>query len=144
MKKIILPILILGGLGYFIFNQFFYIDPQYGCRITVIPSFAPSNNKTKEVLTTIKYGSPTHYKLVCEYVTFIDKNPTCGGFDGGCFHPNKPTTIHIGNDQGNLALAAALVVHETCHAIQGHEKRIFSEPECYKMGAEFLETVTKF
>ena len=138
----ILCLLIL--LGFYAYSSFYYFDPDFGCRITIIPTFLPSNYNTKEILKLIKQGAPDDYMRVCSYIKVINKNPSCGGFDGGCFQPSKPGVIYIGNDQGNIALAAALVVHETCHAIQGSEQRRLDERECYSQGNAFITVVTQF
>lgn len=142
MKKALTILLLVIGLGFFIYKNFLYIDPDYNCYIKVIPTFLPSNFNTKEVINLVKQGDVEEYKKLCRYVSTINKNPSCGGFDGGCFQPSKPRTIYIGNDQGNIALAAALVVHETCHAVQGYEKGSLSESECYLEGNTFLDEIT--
>lgn len=141
MKKILkisIPLLILL---IFLVNSFFYADYRGDCYIRIVPSFLPSNLNTKRIIKVLKYGSPDDYRLLCKHVNVINKNPSCGGFDGGCYVPTKAKTIYIGNDQGNLALSAALIVHETCHAIQGQTNKQYSEQECYTKGAEFLETI---
>jgi hypothetical protein len=142
MKKALLILLLVIGLGFFIYQNFLYIDPEYNCYIKVIPTFLPSNFNTKEVIGLVKQGDIKEYEKLCRYVSTINKNPSCGGFDGGCFEPTKPRTIYIGNDQGNIALAAALVVHETCHAEQGYEKGRLGEGECYEIGNKFLDDIT--
>ena len=144
MKKYFRLLILLLLFGFYAYSKFYYFDPEYGCKITIIPTFLPSNYNTKEVLKIIKQGSPDDYMRICRYVKVINKNPSCGGFDGGCFQPSKPGMIYIGNDQGNIALAAAIVVHETCHAIQGYEHRRLSEIECYSQGNSFLNYVTQF
>lgn len=137
--KITLTTLILVSLVY---HFFIYFDPANSCLIRIIPSFGPSNTNTKEALRLIKYASPADYALVCENVSQIDKNPSCGGFDGGCFKENQPNKIYIGNDQGNLALTSAIIVHETCHVLQNRDSKPFIEGECYAADARFLREVT--
>jgi len=141
LSKILLLILVIGFYAY---SNFYYYDPEFGCRITIIPTFLPSNYNTKEILNIVKQGSTDDYMRVCSYIKTINKNPSCGGFDGGCYQVSKPGTIFIGNDQGNIALAAALIVHETCHAIQGTELRKLDERECYSQGNDFLSVITQF
>ncbi len=143
MKKFVRLLIFLLLFGFYAYSRFYYFDPEYGCKITIIPTFLPSNYNTKEVLNIIKRGSPDDYWRVCQFVSVINKNPSCGGFDGGCFQPSKPGMIYIGNDQGNIALAAAIVVHETCHAIQGHNQMPLREPDCYAQGNLFLNYVTQ-
>ncbi|MFC1722407.1 hypothetical protein ACFL0C_02020 [Patescibacteria group bacterium] len=144
MKKFVLITSLLILFLYFLYSNYYHYDPENNCSIKIIPSFMPSNFNTKNIIKLIKYSSPDSYKQLCQHVTTINKNPSCGGFDGGCYEYNKPNTIYIGNDQGNIALAAALVMHETCHAMQGQDKRPFSEQECYKMGNTFLKDVTMY
>ena len=144
MKKYIRLLILLILLGFYAYSNFYYFDPDYGCKITIIPTFLPSNYNAKEILKIIKKGAPDDYMRVCRYVTTINKNPSCGGFDGGCFQPSRPGVIYIGNDQGNIALAAAIIVHETCHAIQGSQQQQLHETECYAQGNSFLNTVTQF
>ena len=142
------PIKTLSGLltiivvGYFIYTQFFHLDIQNNCAIFLMPTFQPSNLSTKETVTFLKNSSHEDYTILCKHVNVINKNASCGGLDGGCYQPSSPKTIYIGNDQNNIALAAALLVHETCHAIQGQENRTLNEGDCYKAGAEYLKKVT--
>ena len=143
MKKLKLLILFFL-LGLFLYSKFYYYDPSFGCNIVIIPAFLPSNNDTKQILKMIKSGAPDDYMRICKYVSIINKNPSCGGFDGGCFQPSKPRTIYIGNDQSNIAMSGALVIHEMCHAIQAAERRSMSERECYTAGNSYLNTVTKY
>ena len=140
MKKIVKVLLILL-IPFLIYKLFIYIDIKNQCYIRIIPTFQPSNLDNKRIIKAIRYGSPEDYKNLCAHVNVINKNPSCGGFDGGCFKPDKPKRIFTGSDQGNLALAAAIVVHETCHSIQFQEDRQISEVECYAKGAQFLEKV---
>ncbi len=143
MKKLKLLLLFLL-IALFLVYKFFYYDSDFGCKITIIPTFLPSNTNTKSVLKMIKYGAPDDYMRICQYVSIINKNPSCGGFDGGCFQSSKPRTIYIGNDQSNIAMSGAIIVHETCHAIQAAERRAMTERECYAAGNTYLNTVTKY
>ena len=140
LKWVALSAILIGFLIY----KFYYYDPVYGCQITIIPSFLPSNNDTKTILKMIREGSPDDYLRICEYVRVINKNPSCGGLDGGCYKPSKPYTIYIGNDQRNIAMAAYTIIHETCHALQVQDGRNLSETECYKIGASYLRAVTLY
>ena len=140
VKLLALAAIMLG----FLLHKFYYYDPIYGCQITIIPSFLPSNNNTKEVIKMIKEGSPDDYIRLCRYVRVINKNPSCGGLDGGCFKSSKPRTIYTGNDQVNIAISAATLIHETCHAIQGAEGRTLNESECYAAMHAYLKAVTIF
>ncbi len=142
MKKYLKILLIFVLLGIYVYSKFVYLDPDYNCSIKVIPNFMPSNFDTKKIIKIVKSGSEEEYKKLCQYVNTINKNPSCGGFDGGCYELERPGTIYIGNDQGNIALAAALLVHETCHAIQAYENRTLGESECYTAGNNFLQEIT--
>lgn len=142
MKKYLTILSLVMLAGYLIYKNFFYIDPDYNCYIKVIPTFLPSNFNTQQVIKLLKDSSKDEYKNLCKYVSVINKNPSCGGFDGGCFEPSKPRTIYIGNDQGNIALAAALLVHETCHAKQSYEYGALEEASCYAAGNNFIKQIT--
>lgn len=145
MKKVLIIIVVFGALT-FTLSRFFYIDLKHEnkCVIRVVPSFLLSNLDLKGALSLIKHASPEDYTEVCNRVRVINKNPGCGGLDGGCFYENKPDVIYIGNDQGNIAFAADLILHETCHARQYSEGRTLLEGECYKIGKEFLEKITVY
>ena len=139
--RIILVLVIVGPILYWLSTFFFYADFKNACFIKIIPSFGPSNWNTKEVLNILRYGSPENYALFCANIDTIDKNPSCGGFDGGCYEVRNSKTVFIGNDQNNIALTAAVFVHETCHAIQSHEGRPIDQTECYEKGSKFLENI---
>ena len=133
--------LILGLAGLFVYKNFIYSDPDYGCYIKVIPSFQPSNWDFHKILTLIKKTDPNSYSYMCKNVDTISKDISCGGLDGGCFYTNKSKTIFIGNDQNNIAVTAAIVVHELCHVKQFNEGRNLVEPECYTSGAHYLSNL---
>ncbi|OGC68740.1 hypothetical protein A2415_02195 [candidate division WWE3 bacterium RIFOXYC1_FULL_39_7] len=144
MKKIgkYLGILVIPLLfGAFFYSQFLHIDISNSCAIFLMPTFQPSNLSTKETVSFLQKSSATEYAKLCKHVSVINKNAACGGLDGGCYQPSQPKTIFIGNDQNNIALAAALLVHETCHAIQGQSNETLSEGPCYKAGAEYLQSI---
>ncbi len=96
MKKVVL-LLTIVGLTLYTLSAFFYIDFEREdfCVIKVLPSFLISNLDIKGSLSLIKHASPTDYAEVCKRVRVINKNPGCGGLDGGCFYENKPSTIYI-------------------------------------------------
>ena len=128
----------------FVYSHFIYIDQSNECKIVIVPTLIPSNSNTKRVIKMIKEGSPEDYSDLCAHVSIINKNPGCGGLDGGCYYYDQPRTIFVGNDQGNIALAGAIIVHETCHAIQGQEGRQISESECYTAGNRYMNAVTLY
>jgi len=74
---------------------------------------------------------PEQYQLVCQNVKIISPNFGCGGLGGGCYYEGEPDTIYISTTQNDLIGSAAIIVHETCHVIQGKEGRPFDENECY-------------
>ena len=144
MKKTIKKILILLIVLPLIALNFIYADIDNNCYIVLVPFFMPSNFNTKEALKIIKNTSPEDYSLICENVKFINKNPGCGGFEGGCFYGVKPNAIYLGNDQVNIATAAAIIIHETCHVMQYKEGRTMSEEECHTIDSEYSQKITKY
>lgn len=141
-KKKILALFLEVFIVLCIFLYFFtYIDVKNSCYILIIPTYLPSNISTKKVIKLIKNASPDDYCTLCSYINVINKNISCGGFDGGCYEQINPRTIFLGNDQNSLALSAAIVIHELCHREQARQGRQFSELECYKKGSEFLENI---
>lgn len=139
-RKMVVTISILVFLV-FILNSFFYIDYQQNCLIRIMPSLTPSNWNSKDLIRLIKATSPEHYSFMCQNISIINKNPTCGGVDGGCYREDNRSTIYIGNDQNNISLTAAIVVHELCHARQHKENSEMREDECYREGWDYLESI---
>ena len=129
----------------FILSRYLYIDYKNKCFIKVVPSaLMPGNLKTPQALKFLKETSTSDYLTVCKNVKTINKNPSCGGFDGGCYNQRSLNTIYLGNDQGNIAIAAALIVHETCHVTQGLEKKSFDEQECQETAKKYLNPVVLY
>ncbi|MEA2007045.1 MAG: hypothetical protein U9O20_02705 [Patescibacteria group bacterium] len=131
--KILIFLLLVAG---FIYRYFFYIDLQYACFVRINPSVTElSNANIKRAIKVLKHGAPEDYRTFCSTVEVIDPNPSCGGFGGGCFHPAKgrKSTIDISTSQRDLAWTAAIIMHETCHAIQYREHRALDEDECYEV-----------
>ncbi len=124
-----------------VLNAFYYVDIPNKCLIRVVPNVLPSNWNAKEIISILKNTSPENYDFMCKNISTIDKNSACGGFDGGCFYSNDKRKIYIGNDQNNVALTTAIVVHELCHARQFSEKRPILEPECYEKGWDYMRSV---
>jgi hypothetical protein len=131
-------------LIFLIFHFFLYIDIKNGCFIGIIPSLLPGNLSVKKMVKVIKLTSPDNYELLCSDVRIINKNVSCGGFDGGCYESRKPKSIYIGNDQNNLGLGAAILIHELCHREQLKHNRPFIEEECYKKGWEFMQNIVVY
>jgi len=128
----------------FVFNYVYYFDSEAGCKIRIIPSLEFSNSNIKEALKVLKFASPEEYATVCAHVDVINTNVGCGGFGGGCFYASDPKTIFISTSQRSLAMSAAIIVHETCHVIQGQENRSFDEQECYEADDRVLRNIVQF
>ena len=140
-KKIIKISITTIFLVFVLFKVFVYMDLSSGCFIFTIPTYLPTNVSTKK---HIKFASPDDYNTLCSDIRVINKNISCGGFDGGCYEKRKPNTIFLGNDQDNLGLSSAIVIHELCHRQQAKDSKSFSELECYKRGGEFLEDIVAY
>jgi hypothetical protein len=135
-------ILLLITIAIFFVSKFLYIDSEYNCTIFTVPFILPTNISTKEVLKFLKQTDKEEYKDVCTKVKKINKYPACGGLDGGCYYLKNNGTIFIGNDQGNIALASAVVIHEKCHLEQHIEGRGLSESECNEDMWNYIEKIT--
>lgn len=129
---------LVGGFVYFYFHFFVYYDASNNCRISIKLSMLEwSNLNIKKALGVLKYGSPEDYKLVCKNIKKINPNISCGGWQGGCFHPNSgdKAEIDVSTAHGDfLAWTAGVIVHETCHYVQYKEGRDLDETECYAKG----------
>jgi hypothetical protein len=88
----------------------------------------------KRALGVLQRAMPEEYAKVCTHVAAINPNPVCGSLGYGCFQASPANrgraTIDIGTETGSLIMTAAVIVHETCHAIQFHEHRDLIEEEC--------------
>ena len=140
----IIIVFILMAVCYLKF--FYYLDFQNDCCIKIRMSWLEwSNLSIKRALTTLKHGSPEDYKKVCEHVRVINPNYACGGFEGGCFYVGAdPYEIHVSTSQRTLAWTIAVIVHETCHAIQFQEGRTLEERECYAADDRILKKLVEF
>ena len=137
---IFLLILLFSGL---IYNQFFYVDFQNSCFVKILPSIGLefSNFNIKRSIKILKYGSPADYQDFCRLVDTIDANVDCGGWEGGCYRGGK--RIAVSTAQGTVSWTVAIIVHETCHAIQTSEGRGMDEGECYAAGDRILGTIVE-
>jgi hypothetical protein len=138
MKKWFKILFVLLIIGAFVYKNFVYTDEQYYCSIKVLPSFQPSNWDFRKVFTLLKQTAPEEYKYMCANVSTISKDMSCGGFDGGCYYTEQRRTLYIGNDQDNIAVTVAVIIHELCHARQNNEGRPLIESECYQKAAVYL------
>jgi len=132
---------------YFLFHYFIYWDPREGCFIQIKPAFLEFTNlDMKRALKALKYGSPEDYRTVCRNVETINPVIGCGGFGGGCYYQGRSKTsasreIHVSTAKDDLVTAMAVMVHETCHAIQAKEGRSLDEQECYLADDKTLRQV---
>jgi hypothetical protein len=138
--SIIIPIVILN------FWIFRYDDWTGGCHIKINISLLEWNNlDIKSALGFISKKSPEDYKKVCTYVDTVSPDLPCGGSGGGCYHDDRPKEIVVSNlGHGKHAeWTAAVIVHETCHAIQKAEERTKGdrEKECYRASYKFLKKI---
>ncbi len=148
---IILKILFFAVLpAYLIQRYFLYIDMPHSCFITIRPSIASfSNLEMKRGLQLLRQTLPDDYQTVCARVSGIDPNFGCGGFGGGCFFPAEQQSrnkglITVSTNPGNTAATAAVIVHETCHAVQFHENRKFDENECHTEDDRVLKAIVDY
>lgn len=141
-KKIVFALFATLAIGFYIYNSFFYIDPTNKCFIKILPGIELNTPTIKNAVDVLKNTSVQDYKNLCSHVDTINPNIfNCGGFEGGCFYPQNPTTIQVGTAHNNLSWTAGVIVHETCHAMQYKEKRPFSEQECYKADDRILRQI---
>ena len=134
-----------------VFRYFVWLDLGDRCVIGLRPSLVGYDNRTiKLALATLKHGSPEDYRKVCEHVASINPNPSCGGFGGGCFWHNEGNrgraSIDVSTEHG-LIWTIAIIVHETCHAIQYHQGRppgFDLERECYGDDDRILRALVQF
>jgi hypothetical protein len=138
MKKWFQIAFVLLIISAFVYKAFVYTDSASNCSITVIPSFQPSNWDHTKVFNMLKQTAPDEYQFMCANVTSVSKDMSCGGFDGGCFYTEHSKRIYIGNDQDNIAITNAVIIHELCHVRQYKEGREMEETECYKKGSDYL------
>lgn len=136
---------VVGVLGFLAYRYFFYVDLPSGCNVTIAPAFTEfSNTAIKRAIVVLREAMPDEYRKFCANVSHIDPNFACGGFEGGCYRSTQKRTIVVSTSQRSLAWTAAVLAHETCHAIQDQEGRGFDENECYAAGDRVLQTVVQF
>jgi hypothetical protein len=132
-------------------RTFVWLDLGGRCVIGIRPSLVGYDPGTvKRALQTLRYGAPDDYRQVCAHVATINPNPSCGGFGGGCFWHGESNrgraTIDVSTEHG-LIWTVAIIVHETCHAIQYHEGRAPGfdlEQECYAEDDRVLRALVQF
>ena len=143
--KIIVIALIIGAAGY---RYFYYTDFKNNCYIKIKPSILEfSSQNIKQAIKVLKLAAPEEYGKFCGQVKAINPNFACGGLDGGCYYEDnlEKREIDISTaNSGYLGWTAAVIAHETCHAIQAQEKRALSENECDKIGSAVLKKVISY
>lgn len=147
MKKILKITFWTGVAGFLIYHFFFYADFKNYCFVKIKPSITEfSNLNIKRAIRVLKNGSPSDYRTFCAHVDTIDPNPSCGGFGGGCFYSreDRARTIDISTSNRDLVWTSAIIMHETCHAIQYQEKRPLSEDECYLVDDKTIKTLMQY
>lgn len=144
MRKWFQLLFVLLIIGAFVYKSFVYTDEQYNCVIKVWPTFQPSNWDFRKVFTMLKQTAPEEYKYMCANVSTISKDLACGGFDGGCYYTQQQRTLYIGNDQDNIAITVAVIIHELCHARQNNEDRPLAEHECYQKASAYLDNLYSY
>lgn len=128
----------------FLISNVFYIDIFNGCYIGIVPGLELNNAKIVEGLNVLKQSSIEDYKDVCNRVSKIDPNIGCGGFEGGCFYSTDPRAIVVTTAGTNLDWVVGVIVHETCHAKQFHEKRKMTEEECHNADGRVIKSIVQY
>jgi hypothetical protein len=148
-RKLIKTGIIVFILGAVFFRYFYYLDFKNKCYVKIWPSFLElSSQNIKQAIKVLRYADPEEYGKFCGHVKSINPNFACGGFGGGCYYGanngnKKEIDISTANS-GYLGWTAAIIAHETCHAVQAQEKGQLNEDECYKVGNEVLKKVISF
>jgi hypothetical protein len=139
---LLLPIVILN------FWIMRYDDFSNNCHINIQFSLINWNNlEIKRAIKFIKHKQPADYQKVCRYVDNIELYLPCDFSYGGCFRDSKPGSIGIysmkRDENNDPSYTAAIIVHETCHAIQRAENRTSGdrETECYNEHERFLREI---
>ncbi|MDP2684991.1 MAG: hypothetical protein Q8P20_08220 [bacterium] len=149
MKIFIKIFLIILVLALFSYKYFIYYDNETGCFIKLKTAiFEPNTVNVKNAIKTLKYAVPDEYEKLCLNVDTIDPNLSCGGFQGGCYNShNGNRLIQIGTANDDfLGWTAAIIAHETCHAIQFQTNGIegLEESECYAIGDQVMKTLIDY
>jgi hypothetical protein len=150
-RRLVVVGVVVAVVAVIALRYFVWLDLGGRCVIGLRPSLVGYDNTTvKQALATLQRGSPEDYRKVCAHVAWINPNPSCGGFGGGCFWHHEGNrgraSVDISTEDG-LIWTIALLVHETCHAIQYHEGRppqFDLERECYGEDDRILRTLVQF
>ena len=137
LKRLLKITIFLLLVGLFFYKNFLYYDPSNKCFIKIKPSIIEfSAGNIKEAIKVLKLTVPEEYEKLCANVDKINPNYSCGGLGGGCYYTKKVPSreIDISTSHGGfLGWTAAVIAHETCHAIQHNEGRPLVEQECYEV-----------
>lgn len=140
MGRLISYIIFLFAFFTLIYFKLTYSGTNDICRITIIPTFLPSNLDTKQSIIIVKNVDPDSYAYLCANIKYINKSANCGKYDYGCFTPGgRVDTIYIGNDETNPILEAASIVHQICHVKQLVDGKSLLEKECSYAANLFLQ-----
>lgn len=149
MKKLVTFFIFLLVGGFVGWRYFFYVDFSADCYLRLQPSLLElSAGNIKQAIRILKHAAPAEYAKLCRHVDVINPNLSCGGFGGGCYYARdlgQDRQIDISTAHSNfLGLTAAIIVHETCHAIQHQQGRSLSEAECYELDNEVLKNLVVY
>lgn len=146
LKWFLKIIILIAILWLIIYKYFLYTDFSESCYIKIKPSLTElSNTNIKEAIKVLKYAVPEEYDKLCTHVDTINPNLSCGGFGGGCYYQSTEKEIDISTAHGGfLGMTAAIIAHETCHAIQHQEGRALNEQECYEIDDLVLKTIVEY
>lgn len=145
INRVMLASIIILFVFSVIYYLFLYVDFDNKCIIRIYPSiFEFSTRNVIESIKVLKRTSPKDYQNLCQNINVIDTNVGCGGFEGGCYYEHKPGVIHVTTNDVTLTQTIAVMVHETCHAIQHHEGRPLEEQECYEEDQRILQELVVY
>lgn len=140
-KKLITLLICFCFLGMILYKYFFYFDIKNGCFIKILPSFQGGNTKIKKSINVLKNASFEDYNNLCKHVQTIDPNLLGGGL---YWDKLNSKTILVNASGYNLQIVAAIIVHETCHAMQHQQNKALNEGECYSKDDKFIKEITSF
>lgn len=145
MKTVIKIIIIVFLSALIIYHFFFYADIKNSCYIKILPSLTElSSSNIKKGINVLKNAAPEEYEKLCGNIDTINPNFSCGGFQGGCY-TYTPRQIDISTSRDEfLGWTAAIIAHETCHAIQHSKGQELNEDECYTLDDMVLQKVVEY
>ncbi len=151
VKKLLKIFFLIFVFGFVLNKYFLHIDFKNSCYIYIKPSLEFSNASVKESLLTLRSAAPLDYESVCKNVKTINPNFGCGGFQGGCFYSKNngdgsddKYEIYVSTSNRSLAQTMAVIMHETCHALQDKAGKPLNEPECYAENDRILQKLVEY